>query len=205
MPQIPGFVQNIARMHGMAYLQNYYGNVYHYGTPATGVTLTTTGSTVQTFGIWNPAGSGQNIIPIRARISQISGSGTVAAFGWAAQGGLGSTIAGTSPITTGTLTTQQCGNFNYGASVAALSVGNSIAKVFSTLTLAAAPTLIRWTGAGWGAPLATTAIDYTQIVDDFDGDIIVAPGTALFLGSAGAPGAATAVSLSWYERPTLLP
>lgn len=200
--QIPGFIQNIARLHGVGYMQNYYQNVYHYGTPAAGVTLTTTGSTVQTFGIWNPAGSGTNIIPIRARICQVGATGTVTAFGWTVQGGLGSGVAGTSPITAATFVAQLAGNTNVGGQTAALSPGASIAKLFSTITLAAAPTVYRWTGAGWGAPLSTTATDFPQIVDDFDGDTIIGPGTAMFLGGAGSPGAAAVISLSWYERPT---
>ena len=186
----------VAELHGKFYTQNYRGYMYDYGTPLAGVTLTTTGSTTQTFGIFNPAGSNRLIIPTKCRVGLVGPTGTVTALAWCTKTGLGASVAGTSPFATATFVTALNANTS-GQFIGGVGVG----KLFSTCTLDAAPTIKRWFGASWGAPLSTTAAIFPMLVDEFDGDTIIGPGSALFLAGATSPGAATDVSLTWYEAP----
>lgn len=49
----------IAQLHGKWYSSTYRGNVFHGKTAAAGVLIPATAGTAQTFGIWNPLGSGE--------------------------------------------------------------------------------------------------------------------------------------------------
>ncbi len=193
MPTIPGSVQNVAVLHGLYFQQNYYGNMYHLATALAGVTLTTTGSTVQTFGVWNPAGNSKLLVPTKCRVGFVGATGTVTSLAWTFGTGLGSVVAGTSAVTARTNLSPVNANLGFGLS--------SVALGGVSFTLGTAPAIHRYFGASWGAPLATTAAIFPTMVDDFDGDTIIAPGTALFLSGVTAPGGAANVSLSWYEVP----
>lgn len=184
----------VAELHGKFFTQNYRGNMYDYATPLAGVTLTTTGSTTQTFGILNPAGSGKLIVPTKARVGFVGATGTVASLAWCQKQGLGASVAGTSPFVSATFVT--------GVSARGDIKGNStVGLLFSTCVLDAAPTIKRYFGASWGAPLSTTAAIFPMLVDEFDGDTIVGPGTALFLSATTSPGGAADISLTWVEVP----
>ncbi len=184
---------NVTALHGKYFTQCYRGNVFDYGTPLGGVTLTTTGSTTQTFGILNPAGSNKLIVPTKARVGVV-GTLTVSALAWCVKAGLGTGVAGTSPFATATYVTA------LNARTDILGV-TSVAKLISTCTLDAAPTLKRYLGASWGAPTAAIADVKPMMVDDFDGDTIIAPGSMLFLSGTLATGGATNISLTWVEVP----
>ncbi len=184
----------VSEIAGKYTTQCYRGNLYDYATPLAGVTLTTTGSTTQTFGILNPAGSNKLIIPTKSRVGFIGPTGTVTSLTWCLKAGLGTGVAGTSPFITATFVT--------GNNARTDITGNStVGKIVSTCLLDAAPTIKRYFGAGWGAPLATTAAVFPMMIDDFDGDTIVGPGTMLFLAGSTAPGAPANISLSWLELP----
>lgn len=187
----------VTELHGKFFTQNYRGNMYNYCTPTGGVTLTTSGSTTQTFGILNPAGSGRLIVPTKCRVGFVGATGTVCALQWAYKKNLGTDVAGTSPFRTATYVT----GVNANLAVPGVNAGATVAKVVSTCTLDAAPTLYRMFGLSWGAPLATTAAVFPLMVDEFDGDTIIGPGSMLFLAGDTAPGAATELSLTWYECP----
>ncbi len=184
----------VSEVNGKYFTQCYRGNVYNYGTPLAGVTLTTTGSTVQTFGILNPAGSGKLIAPTKCRVGVTGATGTVTALAWCIKSGLGTGVAGTSPFATATYVTATNARSD-------ITGNNNVGRLVSTCTLDAAPTVWRYFGASWGAPVSTTVAVYPMLVDDFDGDMIVGPGTMLFLAASTAPGAATNISLTWAEVP----
>jgi hypothetical protein len=184
----------VSELHGKFFTQTYRGNGFEYSTPVAGVTLTTTGSTVQTFAIINPAGSGKLIVPIRLNVGIIANV-TSCVLGWTVSVLTGpGNVAGTSAITAGTLVSQVNGRTDLGANA-------SIAKVWSTVTLATAPTLKRLTGISWGSPLATTAAVFPTLFEEYDGTFQVGPGTGVFLGASTGPAGATTVGLSWLEIP----
>lgn len=184
---------------GKYFTQNYRQNLFHYTTPTGGVTLTTSGATTQTFGILNPPNSGKLLVPTKARIAFVGATGTVAGLVWCFKKNITGAVAGTSNFATATFVSN-ANNANLSAPYAA-GQSNSVSRIISTCTLDAAPTLYRHTGISWGAPLATTAAIFPMLVDEFDGDTIVGPGTILFLSGDTAPGAATEISLSWLELP----
>ncbi len=183
----------LAQLGGKYFTQCYRGNVYDYGTPLAGVTLTTTGATTQTFGIFNPSGSGKLVIPIKCRVA-IVGTMTVASLAWGFKNGLGGSVATASPLATATFVA----GVNARTDITGVS---SVGKVVSTCTLDAAPTIKRYFGASWGAPVAATAAVFPMMVDDFEGDTIVGPGSMLFLSATLTGSAANDISLTWMEIP----
>ena len=184
----------VSELTGKYYTAASRGLVYHGATALAGVTLTTTGSTTMTFGLWNPAGSGKVLVPIKSRIGFAGATGTVTALAWSASNQLNANTAGTSAISAKTLITSVNGRIEV---VGSASVG----LLTSAATLAAAPTIVKYLGASWGAPVATTAAVFPTMIDDFDGELIIGPGSALWLTAATAPGAAVNASLSWQELP----
>jgi hypothetical protein len=190
----------VTELHGKYFTQAYRGNLFHYCTPTGGVTLTTSGSTTQTFGILNPPSSGKLIVPTKCRVGFVGATGTVCALQWAFKKNVAADVAGTSQFRTATFVTTT-NNANLSNQTGQPGQSGSIARVVSTCTLDAAPTLVRMFGASWGAPLATTAAVFPMLVDEFDGDLILGPGSMLFLAGDTAPGAATELSLTWEEVP----
>jgi hypothetical protein len=193
MASIPGFVQNTLRLAGVYQQQTLFQNTYHVTTAAAGVVLATSASTTQTFGLWNPAGNLFVAVPIACRVSYVSGTMTAAGLCYSTGTALGSVVAGTSAVTA--MTSLTLGNGRIGKGV------NSNMKPGSSFTLGTAPVIYRQFGAGWGAPIATTAAFAPMYVDVFDGDVSIEPGSALFLCGDAAVGGSFAVSLSWIEVP----
>lgn len=184
----------VSELQGKYSIQTYRGNLYEYATPVAGVTLTTTGSTVQTFAVLNPSGSGKIIVPVRLDVGIIANV-TSAVLGWTVSTLTGpGIVAGTSAITAGTLVTAVNGRTDLGLNA-------TQTKVFSTITLGTAPTLKRLSGISWGSPLATTAAVFPVLFEEYDGTFQIGPGTGVFLGASTAPGGATTVHLSWIEIP----
>lgn len=190
---VPGIanLQNVTRLFGQYHTQAVYQNMFHVATATAGVSLLTQGSTTQVFGLWNPAGSGVLLVPTALKMGLLANV-TVAALVWSYQTGLGTGAAGTSPVTAVTKLTPT--NGRPGLNKQTPSFG------FSSITLAAAPTLLRYSGMAVGSALATTP-EVINMVEAFDGDIVVDPGMAIFLSGTSAPGGAMALSLSYLEVP----
>ncbi len=185
--------QLFSELSGKYYTQTFRGNLFEYSTPVAGVTLTTTGSTVQTFAVSNPLGSGKIIVPARLTVGIIANV-TSAVLAWTVSLLTGAaTVAGTSPITAGTLVTAVNGRTD--------NTQASAARVWSTITLGTAPTMKRLTGISWGSPLATTAAVFPVLAEDYDGSFQIGPGTSVFLGASTGPAGATTIGLTWLEIP----
>ena len=185
----------VSEMGGKYFTQCYRGNLYEYATPLAGVTLGTSGATTQTFGIFNPAGSNKLIVPTKARAAVVEGTPTVSSLVWTVSTGMGTGVAGTSPLQTATFVTT---TLNGRSDVLG---NNSVARVITTCLLTTAPVVKRYFGSTWGAPIATTASVFPSLIDDFDGDTVVGPGTIFFLSCTLAPAGTTDVSLTWEEVP----
>jgi hypothetical protein len=184
----------IAELHGKYYTQAYRGNVFVAASAAGGLALTTSASTTMTFGVWNPLGSGKLVVPIKTHMGYVTGTGVAGAICYTYATGLGSSIATGAPISAKTgLTAINCN----------LGSGNvSIALPGSAFTLASAGTIARFIGASEGAPITSTAAIHPMIVDDFDGNLIIAPGSALFLSCVNQALAVNwAISMVWEEIP----
>jgi hypothetical protein len=193
---IPGIIQNIARMFGTYRQQTYNQNTYYHSTAvASPVTLTTTGSTTMTFGLWNPAGNKVNFEPV-ALIASIQGTGTQADLAWAT-----SYNAGTAPATAGTVLTATTTNKPIPGNTSSQQPGASQALLPTAATLTAAPILTRHVPMGWGAPATNTAAIYAIPPDLYDGTFIVAPNTVIWLAATAAPGVTANLTLIWVETP----
>lgn len=163
-------------------------NSYWAQTAATGVAPGTAIGTTAAFALANPAGSGVNLILLKAAMGYVSGTLGAGVVQYCASANVvGAAVTGT-PI----------------APVPAL-IGNGrtpAGKPFTTATLPAAPAPIG-PFASLGASLATTAVQPWQVVDDVKGAIAIAPGAALSLQATAAGGSTPLVvfGVFWVELP----
>lgn len=180
---------------GKYYLDTYLGNVFVGTTAAAGVIPPVQNATAHTFCIWNPLGSGKNIIPIRTQIGYVSTTSAASNFTWSYQVGVGSQVATGGPITAATLATPV--NMLVGAGNA------SIAKFApATATFAVATALLRTMAFN---QLVTTAATTSSIgwswIEDHDGMFIIPPGTAVCVTGNIAPLQTVDISVTWEELP----
>ena len=180
---------------GKYYVDAFLGNVFVGTTAAAGVILPVYSNTAQTFVIWNPLGSGKNIIPINLTIGYVSTTAAASNFVLAYQTGCGAQSATASPITAITLATPV--NMNLGA-------GNSSIAKFApaTATFTAGLTLLKSTGFNQLVTTAATTggVGWTWR-EDYDGTLIIPPGVALAVCGNIAPLQTNDVSLVWEESP----
>lgn len=181
---------------GQYYIDTFLGNVFVGSTAAAGVVLPVYTNTAQTFVVWNPLGSGKNIVPIRLSIGYVSTTAAASNFVLAYQTGVGSQIATASPITAATLVAPV--NMNLG------SGNTSIAKFApATATFTAGLTFLRTTGFN---QLVTTAATTSSIGwtwnEVYNGELIIPPGVALAVCGNIAPLQTNDVSMVWEEIPT---
>lgn len=185
-----------SRLHGDAYTQNYRGNVFYGASAITGL-ITTIFSNTTYVGLllWNPTGSGKNVVPIRANQGRILAATTVAVFGHAylanAGSGLGTPISGFTSITATRGACNNPGVTGQGSSVALLGGGATLGTAFT------------WGRTnGFAVGTETTAIVEGSMVEEFNGALIIPPGTvmAVFAASA-AQGGTWASSILWEEVP----
>lgn len=184
-----------AKLHGDAYTQTYRGNVFWGAAAATGLVTTIFSNTTYVgLLLWNQS-TNKNLVPIRATQGRILAATTVCAFGHSYIAGAGSGL-GTpvSAFTSITATRGQCNN------PGVTGQGSSVALVGGGATLGTAFTWGRSNGFAVGTE--TTAIVEGAMVEDFNGNLIVPPGTimAVFAATA-AQGGTWAGSIVWEEVP----
>ena len=128
-------------------------------------------ATTAPLALWNPPGSGKNLVILHASIGYISG--TLGAGCWVfAQAPQATLPAGTELTPVNNL----------------LGMPRGVGRAFTGATaIGAVPTIVRPTFST-GPILATTAFQPVEMVDDVKGGIVVTPGNALaltFIGGAG--------------------
>jgi hypothetical protein len=149
------------------------GNVFVGTTAVAGVKPPAYNATAHTFCLWNPLGSNKNFIPMHLLMGWSDTTGATGNVCISYQNGVGSQVATGGAITAATLVAPL--NAKIGA-------GNSSAAKFApaTATFAAATSLLMSTGI---TQTVTTATDATNIPNqakhDFEGTIMVPPGTAI--------------------------
>ena len=187
-----------SRLHGDNYTQNYRGNVFWGSAAVTGI-ITTIFSNTTYVGLllWNPQGSGKNLVPIRAVQGRILAATTVCSFGSCYLLNAGAGVATAAPLSAFTAITATRGAANnpglagQGASVALLGGG-------ATLTTA----LVWGRANGFAAGTETTAIVEQPYVEEFNGNTIIPPGTLMAVFAATAAQGGTWVpSIIWEETP----
>lgn len=164
------------------------GLVYVAQTAVTGVAPGTAIGTTAAAALYNPAGSGKDVVILSASLGYVSGTLGAGVVSWCLNTNLAAAaVTGTAMLTRNALA---------GAGDA------SVASPFTTATLPAAPTPVR-NFCSLGASLASTAVQPWQIVDDVDGAIILKPGATASIQETGAAGSTplVVVSLVWAELP----
>lgn len=178
----------VQELHGRYYEAVKRGNVYVASTAGAGVAPGTVLSTTPPFTIYNPAGSGVDLVLMQAWLAYISGTLGAGALVWA----VNNSPQQAAP-TGGTVLTP----IN-----ALLSSNLGRGKAFQGSTLAAAPTIFR-PFCSLGASLATTAVQPWQAYEPTDGAIVIPQGCSASLQAIAAAGSTPLVLLSaaWEEVP----
>lgn len=163
------------------------GNVFCGGTAATGVAPGTAIGTTAAFSLYNPLGSGVNLVVLKATMGYVSGTLGAGVIHW---------LANTNPkasATTGTaITGVNC----------LLGKANSVGQALTTATLPASPTVLR-PFCSLDASLASSVVGTLRVEDAPDGEFIVAPGCTISLHATAAAGTSPLVvfGCTWEEVP----
>lgn len=183
-----------SRLHGVHYESGKRGNIFMVSTVVAGLAVPISTTTAPTVVLWNPTGSGKNLVPIRCSMAYVSGTTVGGAIGlqWVragaqeASGSLAFTVFNRSTVVTNGLVG---GN---AASVMLISASG-------TNTLAAATTNWFYTMFEEYAAVAASAITAAPKVHDFDGMVVVPPGIAIYPAASAASGALLSQTFIWEE------
>ncbi len=169
------------------------GNAFVYSTPAVGAALiapTTTNAPM----IWNPAGSGKNLVLHKIVYGYTGTTWAVGHIEYGVVTNAGSQIGTGAPIVSLT----QVSGVNL-----LLGSGNTSVMRFAptTLVVVAAPTFLCTAGISSFAATATTALANIKMEDMIDGQIIVPPGVAFFVMANAAIAGVVCTSIYGVEVP----
>ncbi len=187
-----------ANLHGNHYTSAVRGNVFYVSTVPAGLAIPISTTTAPTVALWNPAGSGKNAALLRFNAHYVSGTSVASAFGLSFAANAGNTVATGAVFTAFNRSALGTNLFNglLGGGV----VTTMFASANGTNTLTAAGAYFM-TMAGESALIATTANNPYALVYDFDGTVVVPPGTAVWVTGSAASGALLAQTLIWEELP----
>lgn len=187
----------VAELHGKYYTQTvrsklWYANIF----TATAIPVFATNATPNFF-IWNPSNNTTNVVLVRATYGFHAGTGIAGALGYAYIQNVTSLVGTAAPVSAATTTTilpGLIGNAAYGGNV----VAGSAATVSGT-----APFALKqhsWSPISQGAPITSTA-SYWSLVHEFDGSMILAPGTFWCPLGSVAVAETFMISVAAYEAP----
>ena len=186
--------QIVQELNGRYYEQVVRGNVFIYSTVAAGINpvipITTGGNPT----IWNPAGSGYNLIPMRLLMGYVSGNNVPGFFHFNITANTGANIGAGLPIVT----------FTDVAPVSALLGSGKTSRMRwapAVSTFVANPVFLMTLGLSQFTGIATTAVAPWQYILDFDGTLILGPGNALTLGCNAANTSVYSIALIGMELP----
>lgn len=173
------------------------GQIFTGNAAAAGVTLPIYSNTAQVFGIWNPPNSGVLAELISLRMTYVSGTGAAGGYVLGLLEDVPALAGTASPISAFTKGVPRRGRLG------SQTGGN---KVFFTPSAATVTTGLMVIGRNLGInQLVTTAAEDEQVAfrtgEDFDGDLCLEPGNALFLAGNIATVCVWAPSLTWREVP----
>jgi len=183
--------------HGKYYNLVKGGRVFSQATTPLGLALpiyTATGIT--TVVLWNPPDSGVNVIPLTASCAYASGTAVYGAIGL---------MVHDKDILNGLATAGYATAFAETTPINAIVGGGQASKIRSsnagtnTFTAGVAADFKR-SMFSTGALAATTAVPVVNAVYDFDGSIILKPGTIAWLAQQLASSALYAVTIVWCEE-----
>jgi hypothetical protein len=185
----------VTELHGKYYTQSYRNNAFIGATAAGGVVPPNYSTTAQTFGIWNPAGSGKNAMLIAIDFGLVTlGTPAVSSLALSYTPNAGSALA-----------TGQISAITTAAPLAAI-IGNTAASVCrftpSAATTLASTFLMPLPFSYFTTTTTTVATAAANLLHyDFDGSVGIAPNNALWVCANILTGSTWNISLRWYEPP----
>lgn len=187
-------VKLVAQAHGKYLESAIRGRIYTGVSASGGIALIVPANTGGHPTLWNPSDSGRYLSVCRLALSYVSGNNAPTAIEWAVTVNTGAQVATGAPIAT----------FTRVAPVGVVGGVLDNKGVWSptTNTFAAAPTFFRPTGLSLFTGVAATAVAPFVLRADYDGDLVLAPGTALSLCTQAATTTALfQVAVTWEELP----
>lgn len=179
----------VTNISGKYYEHARKGRLFHAHTAVAGVAPGTAIGTTAAAALYNPQGSGKDLVVLEGRISYLSGTLGIGFMSW-----IGHLIP-TQAAFTGTAMVAVNGRLNG---------GSPSGQALTTATVPAAGSTFRLF-ANLNAVLATTvtADGVWQLVDDVGAAIVIPPGTGVSLQATAAGGTTPKVLLgfSWLETP----
>lgn len=177
-------------MPGKYYQETLAGQMFVGATVVAGTTIPVQATNlVSTFTFWNPAGSGVNMELVRYTLGLTTTVTVVGDISIYAQSQVGSAVTAPGTLTAGV--------------IRPMNLGGPSASLVSFYTAA---TLVNVTGTNFfrmvtvAGPGAVTANNVLPINYDFDGSMIVPPGTLITTAGFAAQTAAMDQTLTWIER-----
>lgn len=191
--------QLVQQLHGSNYEACLAGQVFSQTTTPLGLAIPIYTGTAITGGlpIWNPTGSGVNVVPIRFATAKASGTSAFFGVGMAFKGGVGADLATGSHITAFAATTPKNGMLGAGNTS---RVKSSNAGTCTATALAAGDAFLSF-GCGTGVAADATTSDLVTHIYDFDGMVIIPPGTLAYVVATKAGVALHFSSITWKELP----
>ncbi len=186
----------VAELHGKFYTQAYRKNLWSLSiVTATAIPAFATNATPNFF-IYNPPGNPFNIVPVRFNVGLVGGTGIAGAIGYSYLSNVPALAGGTGVVSAATTVALKSGVV--GAAYAGQVIGGSAATITGASPYALQQ--LRWSNLSQGAPLTGTAAVYS-LSEDFDGTMIIPPGTLWCPTAATAVGETVVMSLIAYEAP----
>jgi len=183
-----------APLHGKNYTQSMSGNLYVGNQSAAGAIVPIYSNTTQQCGLLNPASSGVNLIPTQINFGYVDTTGAAGSFalGYITTGD-GIIATGGKGVTAATLATPI--NLKLGGKP-------SKATFMSAGITTVAPGLLMQLGVNQLVTTAATASTTTFTTQyKFDDELILAPGTGIFVAGNIAVLIKMAISIVWKEVP----
>ena len=170
------------------------GRVFTGNIAAAGVVLPIYSGTTQQVGLWNPLGNTKDLIVRRISLTYVSGTGAAGGFVIGQRADAPAAVGTGLAITAFTETAAIPGYGATGGLAQSAKYGQG-----ATLTVTA-PTVFRHLGLNQTVlTAATTGSPQWQSSFDFEGDLVVVPGMAIFVAGAIATLSKHAGSISWAE------
>jgi hypothetical protein len=172
------------------------GRVFTGNDAAAGQVLPIYSATAQKFGIWNPPGSGVNGVLVGLRGTYIDTTGAAGGYCLGLLRNVPAVAGTASPISAFTETAPERGLLGNDTG------GNKIKFGLAITVTTALMVIGRQLGINQTVLTATDATNlFSAFKEDFDGDLVLKPGNALFVCGNIATLCKLACSLTWAEEP----
>ncbi len=183
----------VSQLHGQYFEQNSRGRVYTGCVGVAGIALITTAVTGNHPTLWNPSDSGRTVNVICLTVQFVSGTMAPGGLSWYSTLNTGAAVATGAPILTFTQVAVATGILG--------GPSDNKAKWAPAInTFTAAPAYFRPTGLAMQTAVTTGTGLPWLLEKKYDGDLALAPGTALSLCSVQATTTALfQVSVTWEE------